>query len=295
MVGGEVLLGGPEARRDPDPPRLGPVGDPRDLVARLEACLGHPGAAGLQIGLAPGREEDHRGPPAASERERLAGQGLERRRRASRAPAARTRIRCDVGGRFLGDGLGQGVVQPGVRQVPHVQDAAVTADDDVLGGDAQVQGVGQFSVVDDHRHGQPHGLAIAADGVPGLVEVRVDRDDLNFAAQGALHVLEVRHLQAAGHAPGGPELQIDRLVAIEFSEVDLLAVQGRQGDGRGVLADEGHRSGLDQLLAGRVPGLDLRRLGVGRDRRRLGAGEGEDRQGHQQGPGLHRGLHIGSA
>jgi hypothetical protein len=56
-------------------------------------------------------------------------------------------------------------------------------------------------------------------------------------------------LLAARHAPGGPELQVDRLLAVELGEIDLFAVQGRQLGGWGGLADQRAARALGTTIA----------------------------------------------
>ena len=67
LVGPHVRRLGPQARGDADPARARLVRQLSHLLARLQAGLGHRRAAGLQVGLAPGREEEHhRGLAAAA-------------------------------------------------------------------------------------------------------------------------------------------------------------------------------------------------------------------------------------
>ncbi len=168
-----------------------------------------------------------------------------------------------------------------------MKNPAVAADNDVLRRDAEMEGVGQPAIVDDDLHRQPERLAITPDRVCRLVESGVHRDHLDLVAQRALDVLEVWHLQAARHAPSGPELQVDRFASIELGQVDLPAIQGGERDGRRELADQRRARGLGQLLGGRILALGLGLCAQRRARRRPGTGKGDQRQQHHQGPGPH--------
>src|SRR5690606_15128863 len=81
-------------------------------------------------------------------------------------------------------------------------------------------------------------LAVCADRGNVVTEARVHRDDLNLVTHCLLQLLEARHLLAAGHAPCGPEFQINRLFPVQLSQVDLCSIDGFEYGNRPRLSDQ---------------------------------------------------------
>ena len=81
-------------------------------------------------------------------------------------------------------------------------------------------------------------LAVCADRINVVAESGVYRNDLHLVAHRLLQLLEAGHLLAAGHAPGGPELQVNRLFPVQLSQIDLFSIDGFQHGNRPRLSDQ---------------------------------------------------------
>uniref|UniRef100_A0A193SBV7 Uncharacterized protein n=1 Tax=biofilter metagenome TaxID=1070537 RepID=A0A193SBV7_9ZZZZ len=227
------------------------------VLAHALAGLGGLWAAFGQVGFAPGREE-HQGAPFAGA---LAERNLGPFERGQTQPfylITHVETACRLGrvarrggdrGRAdFADAL-QGGMQLRVIQVPHMGDTPVPADQHMLRGDPQVERGGQAAIVNDDGHGQAQFLAVGADRVEVIAEAGVHGDDLDVVAQCLLNLFETGHLLPARDAPGCPELEVDRLLAIELRQVDVFAIDGGEACIRARLADQRGTRSLCAALA----------------------------------------------
>lgn len=119
-----------------------------------------------------------------------------------------------------------------------MHDSPVTTDDDMHGRHAQIEHLGQCAVINDYRHIQPVLLAVAADGRRIIAEPGIHCDHLDLLAVFPVNLAQTRHLLPARNAPGRPEFQVNRLVAVALLQVDCLAVDGVEDYLRRSLADQ---------------------------------------------------------
>ncbi len=130
-----------------------------------------------------------------------------------------------------------------------VLDATVAPDDDVLRRDAQLERGADGAVVEHDRHLEPEFAPVGANVVDRVREAGIDRNDDEIRPGVLEAVLEVRHLLAAGHAPGRPELEVYGLVAVELAEIDGRAVDRLQQQRRRGRTDERPAGALGKSLA----------------------------------------------
>src|ERR1700730_7411039 len=129
-----------------------------------------------------------------------------------------------------------------------VLDAAVAADNYMLGSHAQVEGRAQSSVIDDDRHPDAELLPIRTYIVYRVVETGIDCNHRQIRACRFIRPFEVRHLLAARYAPGCPKLEVDGLLSVETAEVDCLPIDRLEDHPRSRRADKIVPGGFGSLL-----------------------------------------------
>ena len=117
-------------------------------------------------------------------------------------------------------------------------------------------GIGVIGQVPDPVLLQP-GLRLVA-----VAGVHVDGDHLEIGtAQLRLELVEGRHLLAAGHAPGRPEIDQDCL-ALEIGKAQGLPLRAGEGDDRRRLGSAAHADGRHLALGQRLQPLGRRLRGA---------------------------------
>jgi hypothetical protein len=167
--------------------------------------------------------------------------------------------------------------------MPDVFDPAAAADHDMLRCHAQVEGCSEPAVVDHGRHPELPFADDFPDIGERIVEARVDAYHREVGAGGLVHLFEVRHLPQARDAPRRPELEVDRLLAVQRAEVDRFALDRADNEPGCRRADHGAARGLGALLTG----WRLRRRGRDPKHRKAAGAERRDRSR------VH--IHLGSS